>query len=514
MSPIATLGPTVTADPGLGAQGLLPLAVIATSLLAALGIFLLAEHRQRLRSGFNLAAALLKLGLVVWMALRLLEGARFDLRYSLVEGVAFVLRADALGIMFTGLSSVLWLFTTLYAIGYLENAPNRSRFFGFFSLCVASTVGIALAGNLFTFFLFYELLTLSTYPLVVHRGTAKALAAGRIYLIYTLAGGALLLLGIALLHALAGDVEFGGGATLAALEAASQPRLILVFVLLVAGLGVKAALFPLHGWLPTAMVAPAPVSALLHAVAVVKAGAFGIVRVVYDVFGIELAWRLGLLGPLAAIACFTILYGSLRALAQTDLKRRLAFSTVSQVSYIVLGIALFGPLGTAGGLVHLLHQGLMKITLFFCAGNYAETLGVHRVDQLDGAGRCMPATSVAFTIGAFGMIGVPPLAGFVTKWYLGLGALEAGMGWVVAVLVASSLLNAAYFLPILHRLWFRAQRGPWPHERFQHCRDTHPLLLWPTLATAALSVVAGLFAGLPFSPLYWAEVVVGREYLP
>ena len=497
-------------------NGLLPLAVIATSLLAALGIFFLAEHRQRLRTGFNLGAAMLKLALVVWMALGVLDGERFELRYDLVDGVAFVLRADALGIMFTGLSSVLWLFTTIYAIGYLENAPNRSRFFGFFSLCVASTVGIALAGNLFTFFLFYELLTLSTYPLVVHRGTAKALAAGRTYLIYTLSGGAVLLLGIALLHALAGEVAFGAGTgtALAALDSGSHAQLILIFVLLVGGLGVKAALFPLHGWLPTAMVAPAPVSALLHAVAVVKAGAFGIVRVVYDVFGIELAWQLGLLGPLAAIASFTILYGSIRALAQTDLKRRLAFSTVSQVAYIVLGISLFGPLGTAGGLVHLLHQGLMKITLFFCAGNYAETLGVHRVDALDGAGRCMPATSVAFTIGAFGMIGVPPLAGFVTKWYLGLGALEAGMGWVIAVLVTSSVLNAAYFLPILHRIWFRPQRGPWPEERFQHCRDTHPLLLMPTLATAAFSVVAGLFASLPYSPLYWATVVVGREYLP
>lgn len=495
-------------------HALLPLAVIATSLLAAVGIFVLAEHRHRLRSSLNLAAALAKLALVVWMGLGVLEGERYALRYTLVDGVAFVLRADALGIMFAGLSSVLWLFTTIYAIGYLENAPNRSRFFGFFSLCVASTVGIALAGNLFTFFLFYELLTLSTYPLVVHRGSAKALAAGRTYLVYTLGGGAVLLLGIALLHALAGDVAFGAGAGLAALEAVSNPQLVLIFALLVGGLGVKAAIFPLHGWLPTAMVAPAPVSALLHAVAVVKAGAFGIVRVVYDVFGIELAWQLGVLGPLAALASFTILYGSLRALAQTDLKRRLAFSTVSQVSYIVLGISLFGPLGTAGGLVHLLHQGLMKITLFFCAGNYAETLGVHRVDELDGAGRCMPATSIAFTIGAFGMIGVPPLAGFVTKWYLGLGALEAGMGCVIGVLVASSLLNAAYFLPILHRIWFRPQRGPWPDERFRQCHDTHPLLLIPTLATAAFSVVAGLFASLPYSPLYWATVVVGREYLP
>jgi multicomponent Na+:H+ antiporter subunit D len=249
-------------------------------------------------------------------------------------------------------------------------------------------------------------------------------------------------------------------------------------------------------------------------VAVVKAGAFGIVRVIYDVYGIEFAWTLGVLEPLAVLSCVTIIYGSLRALAQTDLKRRLAYSTVSQVAYIVLGAALFGPVGTAGGLVHLLHQGLMKITLFFCAGNYAETLGLHRIDELDGAGRRMPATSVAFTIGAFGMIGLPPLAGFITKWYVGIGALDAGMGWIVAVLVASTVLNAAYFLPILHRLWFCERVAPWPQDHFRDRRDTSLWLLLPALATAGFSVAAGLLAGMPFSPLYWAEAVVTREYLP
>ncbi len=491
----------------------LPLAVIATSLVAAGGIFLLGEHRHRLRTGLNLAAAAIKLGLVGWLAVDALDGVRHELRHTLFDGMELVLRADMLGVMFAGLSSVLWLLTTIYAIGYLENAPNRSRFFGFFSLCVASTVGIALAGNLLTFFLFYELLTLSTYPLVVHRGTEKALRAGRVYLIYTLGGGALLLLGLAMLAPLTGDVPFDAGMTMQAVQPSSPTYLAVIFALLVAGLGVKAALIPFHGWLPTAMVAPAPVSALLHAVAVVKAGAFGIARVVYDVFGIEFVWQMGWLEPLAWLACATILYGSLRALAQSDLKRRLAFSTISQVSYVILGIALFGPVGTVGGLVHLLHQGLMKITLFFCAGNYAETLGIHRIDQLDGAGQRMPATSVAFTIGAFGMIGVPPLAGFVSKWYLGIGALQADMDWVLAVLVVSSLLNAAYFLPVLHRIWFRPQQGHWPQNNYAGHRDTHPLLLMPVLVTAALSLAAGLLAGLPFSPLYWVEILVLREYL-
>ena len=495
-------------------QGLLPLAVVATSLVAAAGIFLLREHRHRLRTVFNLAAALVKLALVMAMAAGVLAGEAYQYRFPLVAGVDFLLRVDALGLMFTTLSSVLWLFTTIYAIGYLENSPNRSRFFGFFSLCVASTVGLALAGNLFTFFLFYELLTLSTYPLVAHRGTGAALRAGRIYLAYTLSGGAVLLAGMAILHGLAGDVEFAAGSTLRTLDPALAPLLTVVFVLLVAGLGVKAALVPLHGWLPIAMVAPAPVSALLHAVAVVKAGAFGIVRVVYDIYGIEFARQLGVLEPLGWLAGATILYGSLRALTQGDLKRRLAFSTVSQVSYIVLGLTLTSPIGMAGGLVHLLHQGMMKITLFFCAGNYAETLGVHRIDHLDGVGRRMPATSTAFTACAFGMIGAPPLAGFVTKWSLGVGALADGKGWMLAVLVASSLLNAAYFLPVLHRIWFRPQPAPWPAEQYQQHRDTHPWLLLPPLVTAAFSLAVGMLAAAPFSPWSWVRFMVLPGYLP
>jgi multicomponent Na+:H+ antiporter subunit D len=262
------------------------------------------------------------------------------------------------------------------------------------------------------------------------------------------------------------------------------------------------------------MVAPAPVSALLHAVAVVKAGAFGIVRLVYDVYGIEFAHQLALLWPLGAVAAVTIVYGSVLALYQDSLKKRLAYSTVSQVSYIALGTALLGPIGTIGGLVHLVHQGLMKITLFFGAGNYAETLGIHKVSEMDGVGRRMPGTTVAFTIAALGMIGIPPLAGFISKWYLGVGAVQSGATeWVLPVLAASSLLNAAYFLPILYRAWFRPARPVWPAERIPHTRlETHGALLWPPLFTAALALGAGLFAGAPFSPLDWARLIAAREY--
>lgn len=493
----------------------LPVAVVLSSLVPGLFIFFLAESRVRLRTTLNLVGAFAKLALIGVMLWGVLNDHEYVFTHTVLPGLDLVLKADALALLFVTLSAVLWLFTTLYAIGYLEGAPNRSRFFGFFSLCVTATVGVAMAGNLFTFFVFYELLTLATYPLVVHRGTEKALRAGHIYLAYTLGGGALLLIGTVWLYGLAGQVDFAPGGTLSTLPPDAAGQLQIIFLLLIAGVGVKAALVPLHGWLPLAMVAPAPVSALLHAVAVVKAGAFGIVRIVYEVYGIEFAQSLALLLPLAIVASITILWGSLRALFQDDLKKRLAYSTVSQVSYIVLGVTLFGPVGTIGGIVHLVHQGIMKITLFFCAGNYAETLGIHKVSEMDGVGRRMPWTTLAFTIGAFGMIGVPPLAGFISKWYLGLGALEAGMPWVLAVLAASSLLNAAYFLPILHRAWFRPTPATWPHEHIPLRRgwETAPLLLLPPLATAAATLLVGLFAASAFSPLDWATLIAGREYL-
>ena len=493
----------------------LPLLILFTSLLPGIVIFVLPEDRIRWRTALNLAGAALKLvltGVMIW-------GVRhehvYETRLPMLPEIELVLNADAMSMMMTALSGVLWFVTTLYAIAYLEKSPqSRSRFFGFFSLCVSSTIGIALAGNLMTFLMFYEMLTLTTYPLVVHRGTPESMRAGRIYIAYTIAGGAAFLIGVAWLKALVGSVAFTEGGMLAPYVDMYANQLRLIFLLMICGLGVKAALVPLHGWLPQAMVAPAPVSALLHAVAVVKAGAFGIVRVVYDVYGIEFSAELGLLQPLAAAAAFTIIYGSVRALFQDELKKRLAFSTVSQVSYIALGAAILGPIATIGGIVHLVHQGLMKITLFFCAGNFAETLGVHHVSHMHGIGRRMPWTMAAFTVGSLGMIGVPPLAGFVSKWYLGAGAMAAGKPWVIAILIASSLLNAAYFLPIIYRGWFQEPVESGSGAPAAGKLETHWMLLGPPLLTALLALLAGLLANAPFSPLEWARLIAAREYQP
>lgn len=492
----------------------LPLLIVVSSLIPGMLILLLREEQIALRTILNLAGAVAKVALIWWVFLGYMRGEEYTFVYALSPNLSFTLKIDQLGILFATLSAILWLVTTLYAIGYLEGGSNRRRFFAFFSLCVTASTGIAMSGNLITFFVFYELLTLATYPLVVHRGTEKAVKAGLTYLWYTIGGGSVLFLGVVGLFVIAGPMYFGDVDTIAGLMEENKVILTILFFVILTGLSVKAAIFPLHGWLPVSMVAPAPVSALLHAVAVVKAGAFGIVRLVYDVYGIELADEMSFLTPLAILAAFTILYGSFRALFQNDFKRRLAFSTVSQLSYIALGVAIPGVLSSTGAIVHLVHQGLMKITMFFVAGNIAETYGYYKISQLNGIGRLMPWTMAAFTIAALGMIGLPPIAGFVSKWYLSLGAIEAGSYWVVFVLLGSSALNAAYFLPIVYRAWFlEPDKDVKPLQKIGRF-ETKLLLLVPVVITAILSLSAGIFASVPGSPLSLAREIAEKLYLP
>ena len=499
---------------------LVPVVMLGLSLGAAVLIFPMAERRVRARSWVNLVAAAAKVLLIAALVPGVVvDGLRPEFAVPFMPGIDLVLRVDPLALFFAGLSSILWLLTTIYAIGYLKGKPHQSRFFGFFSLCVTATVGISFSGNLLTFLVFYELLTLVTYPLVAHWGDEKSLRAARIYLRYALGGGMAVLIGVVWLTMTAGPVDFaeGGAAGVAEVAAAQPGSAVVIFGLLAGGMAVKSAIVPLHGWLPAAMVAPAPVSALLHAVAVVKAGVFGIVRLVDDVYGIEVAWELGVLTPLLVAASFTVIYGSYQALRQQEIKRRLAYSTVSQVSYVVLGVTMFSMAATAGGVVHLVHQGIMKITLFFCAGLFASVLGAHRISELRGAASRMPWTSAAFTVGAFGMIGLPPTAGFISKWQLGIGALESPHPWVLGVLVISSLLNAAYFLPMVYYLWFGEPQG---NTHVDGAPDTgaaatrEPLaLLVPTLCTAGFTLLVGLAASVWFAPLeiarYIAEAVFG-----
>jgi multicomponent Na+:H+ antiporter subunit D len=487
----------------------LPVLMLLSSLIPALLTFCLHQDSARLRNTLNLGGAVIKLALIGFMLVEVAQGTLYETRLTFAPGLYLLLRVDAMALLFLSLSALLWLLTTIYAIAYFGRKPDLSRFFGFFSLCVFATTGIALSGTLITFFIFFELLTLSTWPLVVHKGDEKSRRAGTSYLAYSLPASAALLVAIVWLESATGPVEFTVAANLRALDDTS---LRLIFALFIAGLGAKAALLPLHGWLPGAMAAPAPVSALLHAVAVVKAGAFGIVRVVYDVFGTNLVTELGVGLPLALLASATILYGSARALAQTDIKRRLAYSTVSQVSYIILGAALAGPVAAIGGLAHLVHQGLMKITLFFCAGAFTERAGIVEIRHLDGIGRRMPWTATAFSVAALGMIGVPPLAGFVSKWTLGLGAVQVGAPWVIAVLAGSALLNAAYFLPLLRRIWYAVPAADAPAAVAEGPLERPLGLIAPPVLTALAALGTGLFAAWAFSPLGWSTLIVQRFY--
>ncbi len=489
----------------------LPLAVVLSSFVPGIAIMFLREDQQLLRNTLNLVGAVAKVLFVAFMLQGVALGGTYAWSLEVLPGLALTLEADALALLFVTLSAVLWLVTTLYAIGYLKDSPNRTRFFGFFSLCVTAATGLAMAGDLFTFVLFYEALTWTTYPLVVHNGTPEAVKAGRTYLVYTLGAGTILVVGAVLFQVTTGTVDFVPGGIVDPTAAAAQPVLYTtIFLFLLVGMGVKSAIFPIHGWLPTAMVAPAPVSALLHAVAVVKAGAFGVIRLIHSLFGIGVSWDLGVTTVVVVAAAFTIIYASVRALAQDDLKRILAFSTVSQLSYISLGVALLDPMAHVGGLVHLVHQGLMKITLFFCAGLLAQTLGVKTVSSMGGVARRMPLTMAAFTLGALGMIGLPPVAGFISKWYLGLGGLGADAPWILGVLLASSLLNAAYFLPVIRTAYFDERNADWRLPESLKGLEADWRLIVPTVITAALSLGVGLLAASDWSPLGWALLIVER----
>jgi multicomponent Na+:H+ antiporter subunit D len=469
----------------LGACLVIPVA--AALLIAA------CHRRPNLREAVSLAAAAALFAAVLSFAQPVLEGERPRLVLGeMLPGLALALELEPLGLLFALIASGLWFVSAVYSIGYMRaNAEaHQARFYACFALAIASAIGVALAGNLLTLYLFYEALTLVTWPLVTHHGNEEARRGGRTYL-GVLLGSSLLFLLPAMAATwwiggtldftpggiLSGKVSGGGAAVLAGLYAF--------------GIG-KAALMPIHRWLPAAMVAPTPVSALLHAVAVVKAGVFSIVKIVLYVFGVgfgaeAFAW-------LPWVAGFTLIAASLVALRADNLKRRLAYSTVSQLSYVVLAAAILTPLSLIGAVLHIAAHAFGKITLFFAAGAVYTAAHKTEVSQLDGIGRRMPWTFAAFGIGAASMIGLPPAAGFVSKWYMVSGALAAEAWMALAVIVASTLLNAGYFLPIVYRAFFvpalagEAEHGeaPWT-------------MVAALVCTAALTVLMFFWADLPLA---------------
>jgi multicomponent Na+:H+ antiporter subunit D len=434
------------------------LVAIGIPLVGALAIVLAGRISDNLREA---ATAITSVSLiwVVWGLLPILmDGGRPSIEVSQVmPGLSIAFTVEPLGMLFAALASGLWLINSIYSVGYMRGnkEQNQTRFFACFALALSATIGVAFAGNLFTLFLFYELLTLSTYPLVAHKGDAATVRSARIYLGVLLSTSiGLFLPAIIWTYTLAGTGDFTTGGILAG--KLNDPEIGLLLGLFVFGVG-KAAVMPVHKWLPAAMVAPTPVSALLHAVAVVKAGVFAITKIIVYIFGIDFLFEASSSQWLLYAAAFTIITASLVALRQTNIKRLLAYSTIAQLSYVVMAAAILKPLAEVGAAIHMVAHAFGKITLFFAAGAIYVASKKTEIHQLRGIGRRMPWTMAAFTIGALSMIGVPPTGGFVSKWYILAGAFEANNLVAVFTIIASTVLNAAYFLPILYIVWFERE---------------------------------------------------------
>jgi multicomponent Na+:H+ antiporter subunit D len=481
------------------------LLAIGLPLAGAVGIAAAGFVSANLREGVTLVTAT-ALAAIVWGLLpEIMAGERPTVWLEeVVPGIAIGFRVEPLGMLFAALASGLWIVNSVYSIGYMRGnrEQHQTRFYVCFAIALAATMGVAFAANLFTLFLFYEMLTLSTYPLVAHKGDRDTVRSARVYLgILLTTSIGLLLPAIIWTYLVAGTAEFTPGGILAGRLAG--PAVGLLLALFVFGVG-KAAVMPVHRWLPAAMVAPTPVSALLHAVAVVKAGVFTITKVIVYIFGVDFLFAQPSSGWLVYAAAFTIIAASVVALRQTNLKRLLAYSTIAQLSYVVMAAAILKPLSEIGAAIHMVAHAFGKITLFFAAGAIYTASKKTELWQLHGIGRRMPWTMAAFTIGGLSMIGVPPTGGFVSKWYILAGSFQADNYVALFTIIASTVLNAAYFLPIIFWAWFGKEdpAAAKPHGEA------------PFAAVLALTITAGLTLAFFFfnQPALQLEAqLVGRQ---
>ena len=478
-----------------------PLLAVLVSSIGALFIIFVGK-KPNIRESWSLIAGVIKLVIVLSMVPDVVYDNKvisYSL-FTLLPGIEISFRVDAFGLLFAMGASLLWIATSIYSIGYMRatNEGSQTRYFACFAVALSSTIGVAFSANLFTMFLFYEGLTIITYPLVAHKGTAEAKSGARKYAIYLLgAAKVFLVAAIILTYNLTGTLDFSkAGIFPTDIQAVHPELLYMIFVFFLFGFA-KCAIMPFHGWLPAAMVAPTPVSALLHAVAVVKTGVFTVLRVIFFVFGADLMMDIGVDVFVITFASFTIIVASLLALSRDNLKARLAFSTISQLSYIILGAALLTPSAMIGGIIHITNHAFSKITLFFCAGSIYVSSHKTEISQLNGIGKKMPWTMAAFTIATLSMIGIPPVSGFVTKWYLVIGSLERHSVSVLAVLLASSFLNAAYFVPIIYKAYFVDNDLDTRHSNLDGQNNEGvkeiPLMVVPLILTAIVSVVLGLY---------------------
>jgi multicomponent Na+:H+ antiporter subunit D len=464
----------------------LPLFMIVFPIVGALITGTTKENNDRLRNPLAFIISLISAATMVLIIYNYYYFGGWELPlHQIAPGLEIKLRVDPLAAIFGGTAAILWFFSVTYSIGYMAHEHNRRRYYVFYLLSLGMTMGIALAANLLTLYLFYEFLTIFTYPLVVHEGDDEAKKSGVKYLVYSFIGAGLILIGLIITYGQMGTLEFARGG-IVDLSTGSLTLWRFTFLCFLFGFGVKAAVMPLHAWLPAAMVAPTPVSALLHAVAVVKSGVFGTLRAMYSVFGITALLGLQMGYFVAGFISLTILVASIIAMQQDELKKRLAYSTISQLGYITLGAALFNVIGLTGGLLHIINHALLKITLFFCAGAIITVTGKKKISELNGVGKRMPLTMLAFAVASIGMIGIPPVNGFISKWYLIQGSLEGGTWIFVAILIGSALLNAAYFLPIVTAAFFKKGNFLSPGGV-----EAPPAMLIPILVLVAGCLIVG-----------------------
>lgn len=481
-----------------------PMLAIALPLIACILILLTGDKRPNLREFWSVAAAGGAFALVASMAGSVKNGTEYAFTlFQATDTISFTVKTDMAGMLFACVSSFLYVVVIFYAIGYMRghHEQNQTGFYAFFAMCICSALGIAFAANLVTFFIFFELLTMATWPLVFHARNFEAQYSGRKYLMYTLIPGQFCLAGIVIVYAISGTTDFVPGGFLDSSMGGAGLMTVLFFLLVAAG-AIKAGMMPFHGWLPAAMVAPTPVSALLHAVAVVKAGAFCVVRVVGYVYGPDYLSEIPANQILIWFAVVTILCSSMIAIKQDNLKKRLAYSTVGQLSYVLLGICLATPLGIKGGLFHIVAHALMKITLFMCAGAIIVTAHKDNVSDMKGIGRAMPVTMICYTVASLGIVGLPGVVGFISKANLIFGSLERDNYVFVIVLLISSMLGLVYLLQVSFQAFFVKN----PKGDFAKRREASPWMLIPIVITAVLSVALGLFPDLGLNLYSIAEM--------
>ncbi|RPH43038.1 MAG: monovalent cation/H+ antiporter subunit D family protein [Desulfobulbaceae bacterium] len=469
------------------------LVALLIPLIGTLGVMFRGKD-ENVREGISSVSSILLLGVVCSLIPAVLKGKVLVFHlFTILPGLTLTLRADAMSMIFALVASSLWTIAVFYSMGYMRglNEHAQTRFNACFALAIFGAIGVAFSDNLLTMYLFYEIVSICTYPLVAHHQDEEGYSGARKYIVYlTATAKAFLLPAMILIYVLTGTLDFAMDISTGIFPAdVNKALVVMLYIFCLFGFA-KNGVMPFHHWLPGAMVAPTPVSALLHAVAVVKVGVFCTTRVMLYVFGVDTMDALNLGIPTAYFVGFTVIMASVLALSKDNLKARLAYSTVSQLSYIIMGVALLTPSGIEGGLIHIVNHAFSKITLFFCAGAIYVATHKKNISEMEGLGKTMPYTFGAFGIASLSMIGAPPVAGFITKWNLLIGSIEAHQIGILLILIASTLLNAAYFAPVTYRAFFSARPAG---ETFQGIKEAPLAMLIPILIACAISVIIGIF---------------------